>query len=613
MWHKTQMDTAMTMQHLQFQRARGFRNLRFVPELERQFQRHRFETLRGRAKAVGVSALALFLIYCVLDYACFPQRLWAWTIPVRLFVTCPVIIMVFVLLRMQAPQRLFLAYYNFSYLWGGLSLVLIIGLARWQRVDMPYDGVLLALMFGYFLMGLSWRAASWLSSLVVMAYLATEWLAGTEHQQIFYNSFFLLTAHAIGMVGSWLQEYQQRAHFLDRCQLDQARSKAEQDSHRKSRFVAVASHDLRQPLNVINLLLENLRGTLAEADRKRMVDHLLGSVDHLNRLLESVLDISRLEEGMVRAEPEAVDLVPFLERMRTELEAAVDARGVALDYEFAETAWARADVILLRRILRNLVLNALQHANCSRILITLNGSAERISLCVSDDGRGIEPHTRSTLFEPYIKGLGSPGHEGGLGLGLAIVRQLARLMGGDCELMDDAGGARFRVSLPTAPARTRPRENVAPVPSESQRGCIWLVENHRQTREWMARLLSHWGYRVAAFNSAGELFGREPVQETDAPDLVLTALHLGPGEDGQPLPDDHAGATAMVQDGFRCLAQVRARYGTVPAVVMTGDVAPRIGYDANQHLWVLRKPIRPATLRTVLMRLRAATLVEPAQ
>ena len=585
----------MNLEQVNDQRDRGFRFLRFEPELEAAFFATRIQALRERARPVALSALVLFLVYCVLDYVSFPERVWLWTVPIRLLVSSPVIILVLVLHPLSDHPRLFSRLYAFSYLWCSLSLVLIIAVARWQAAPMPYDGILLSLMFGYFLMGMSCRVVSALSTLVVLAYLAMEWFAGTAHLEILHKSFFLFTAHGMGMVGSWLQEYGQRAHFLDRCQLDLGRVRAELESERKSRFVAIASHDLRQPLNVINLLLANLSASRSAAERARIRDQLGSSVDHLNRLLESLLDMSRLEEHLVRAVVEPVNVPDLLARVCRE--SRVTSSGqIRLELAPVEAGlWVRADPILLRRILHNLILNALQHADCQRIWLDARVREGRVVIEVGDDGRGIDPREQAQMFDPYTKGTASSTAERGLGLGLAIVAQLTRLMDGQCALVSDVGaGCRFQLSFAPAQAPVVVARKTPAGPKTDGAGAlVWVIEPHQLSRFWLAQLLKRWGYRVRLVERPQRLAQEKP---GSIPDLVVTALHL----------EDEA------MDGQGCLATIRRWQPDLPALILTADTRLRPGFDALSRTWLIHKPVSAARLRALVTRLLSATVESDA-
>lgn len=575
----------MKQQQLTDQAERGFRSLRFEPELEGLFRRRRIDAMRERAYPVAVSALALFFFYAFLDYATFPARLSEWTIPVRLLVTCPVFAAVLVIRRWRPAY--FPPFYAFSYLWGGLSLVLLIGIARDLAIPMPYDGILLCLMFGYFLMGLSCRTATVISSAIVVSYVAMEWRMGTPSEKILYNSFFVVTAHIIGIVGAWLQEYSQRAHFLDSLQLEMAREQAEAESRRKTRFVAVASHDLRQPLHVINLLLANLNGPLGQQEQRRIFDQLGSSVDHLNHLLESLLDLSRLDEGMVKPVLESVNAVELMRRVAGELQEAAEASGVTLEVADVDAFYVKADSVLLRRILHNLVQNALQHAQCRRVKLSCHARGNRVILDVRDDGVGIAREDQRRLFEPFVQGGTTPLAERGLGLGLAIVHQLTLLMGGRCQLHSVAArGACFSIILLGARAPETMAVDVvrfSPLAADDIR--VWVIEDHVESRRWVARLLEQWGYCPSCFSSAEEALAAEGAS---VPDLAIVDLHLGAG-----------------LDGWACLEHLRQRVGMLPAILVTADTACRQGFAPDSQTWLLHKPLSAPRLRAAISRLMA--------
>lgn len=208
----------MNFSQLRDQRANGFRRLRFEPALEAHYRKARDEGIRSRARPVSASALTLFLVYTLLDSLMLPPAIARDTIAVRLMVTCPVIIGVWWLSYRDIRDDHFVKIYALAYLVGGLSVVGIIGLARLENHPLPYEGILLMLMFGYFVMGIPFRTVSGASLLVIVAYLWVEHATGSGAHQLMINGFFIGTANIIGMVGSWLSEHRQRAHFwIARC------------------------------------------------------------------------------------------------------------------------------------------------------------------------------------------------------------------------------------------------------------------------------------------------------------------------------------------------------------------------------------------------------------
>ncbi|MED5468519.1 MAG: sensor histidine kinase, partial [Pseudomonadota bacterium] len=239
----------MTAEQIQQQQARGFQTLRFVPALEADYRKARSALIRQRARLASIAGLLLFLVYALVDLMTLPAELARFTAGIRLAITCPIIALVLWLAHRKTPNDLrFERLYVFAYIAGGLSVIAIILAARWHSYPLPYEGMILMLMFGYFAMGLPFVSASVASFVLVWAYLLAELWAGNPATATLTNLFFLMTANVIGMVGAWISEYRHRAHFLDRQLLDLLHQSARDESRRKTELITAASHDLRQPL-----------------------------------------------------------------------------------------------------------------------------------------------------------------------------------------------------------------------------------------------------------------------------------------------------------------------------------------------------------------------------
>jgi len=204
-------------------------------------------------------------------------------------------------------------------------------------------------------MGIPFRTVSILSVLVIAAYLTVEATTGASLRQLLINGFFIITANIIGMVGSWLSEHRQRAHFLDRQLLEASRHQAELESERKTRLITVASHDLRQPLNIISLVLENLTASGLPEQQAGLVSRLKHSVAHFNNLLASVLDISRLQEGMITPEPKQLSPLEVMQQIEETCREQAQHQGIEFTIEMPkQPAGVLADPQLLHRALQNL-------------------------------------------------------------------------------------------------------------------------------------------------------------------------------------------------------------------------------------------------------------------
>lgn len=576
----------MTIDQLRQQQAAGFRWLRFQPDLESRYRDSRDQGIRERARPVSASALALFLLYALLDWMMLPDSIAGQTVSIRLLITCPTIALVWWLSWRPLKSDVFVRLYGMAYLVGGLSVVAIIGIARLEEFPLPYEGILLLLMFGYFAMGMPFRLVSALSLIIVLAYIAMEYLTGMPLRELAINSFFIMTANIIGMVGSWLSEHRQRAHFLDHQMLEALRQQAEQENQRKTSLITIASHDLRQPLNIISLILENLTDKGLPDEQAQLISRLKTSVTHFNGLLGSVLDISRLQEGMVKPEPEPLLPHQVLAQVAEACGERAQGLGVKLDFGHNCEQAVMADPQLLHRILQNLVFNALDHSGGDRILVDASDEDINLVFTVRDNGKGIDQTTRERIFDPFFRT--SLANDPGLGLGLSIVRELSELMDGTCTLapgsdQESDQGACFRVSLPACPSEQAiSRENTPSFSPDSPHPGLIVVEDHDESRHWMHQILSNWGYQVRSFNDAEHALTYGAGLSNA---ILVTDLHL-PAIQGDQL--------------FRELREKQAING---GVLVTADTSRSEGYNPSLRLWTLHKPLRPMRLRAALQQL----------
>lgn len=443
------------------QQADGFFSLRFSPTLEANYRHARAAGIRQRARLVALAGLLLFVIYAGVDLVTLPHELARLTVTLRLAVTCPLIGLVLWLAHRPRPSDLaFERLYTLAYLIGGLTVVAIILLARSQDVPLPYEGMILMLMFGYFAMGLAFLAASVVSTLLVLVYVLAELWADTAAATTLSNLFFLATANCIGMVGAWISEYRHRAHYLDRQLLDQMHQAARDESQRKTELFTAASHDLRQPLDTLELTLNNLAHTAPEAsdNLQGALPPLRDSVSQLRRLLTTVFDSARLSEGLITARTEPIWVSTLFDDIQDLTEDTRSRRGIKLDVGLAPGAGQLiADPSLLLRVLHNLVINAIEHSQGDRVRLMAERIGPQVRLTVEDNGLGMAPEVADQLFQPYVRGR-MAGASPGLGLGLTIVRNFTELMGGQCGAQPvKDGGTAFWITLPavtsTSPTR----------------------------------------------------------------------------------------------------------------------------------------------------------------
>ncbi|MEX6502585.1 hybrid sensor histidine kinase/response regulator [Pseudomonas zhanjiangensis] len=564
------------------QQRAGYRLLRFSAELEQGFLEHRVQRVRRRLLLVASIAILFQLLYTLLDLTLMPLAVGLSVLPLRVLGLCAAAAGFLYCRRPQSPPRRVLLAYCAAYGFNGACVAVIIHLCWAQGVAMPYDGLFLILLFGYLLLGVSFRAVSLAAWGFCGLFLALGLLAVEPAGFLAYQGQFLLCANLIGSLGAYLQEHGQRGAWINLRLLDLARLRAEADDARKLRLLAAASHDLRQPLNAMGLYAQHLLEQEQQPAIRRISSRLAVSIEQLGRLLQSLLDYTRLTlPGGVQVRPEVFALRPLLERLSGETGREAQVQGIELDWQCPEL-WVRSDPLLLERMLRNLLSNALRHAQAGRVRIVAREQGDSVRLEVIDDGRGLTPEEQAQVFEEFRQ-LDNPGRnaELGLGLGLAIVRQLAALLGHPLQLRSAPGqGSCFSLDLPWALAG---QQRPAPAASATLQGRVLVLEDDREGREALAGLLRRWGCEVTA---CADLPAALCSLQTAAPQLLISDYRL-----------------AAVEDGLRAIDRLREAAGQMlPALLISADLSPELQERCiPAHVTLLGKPLLPARLRQALV------------
>lgn len=419
-----------------------------------------------------------------------------------------------------------------------------------------------------------------------------------------YRGVAVLGAILTGAM-AWLSRRQSRA-FRDAVRLrfenlDLAESLreqkelAEQANLAKTQFLAAASHDLRQPMHALGLFVAALRRSRTDAAGTRLVGQIAETVEAMDGLFESLLDISQLDAGMVQPAPRAFAIEPLIARICREQAADLRDRPLTLR-RVPCAAVVETDPVLLERMLRNLIANAVRHTPEGRVLVGCRRRDGRLVVEVWDTGPGIPQAQQAQVFQEYVQ-LGNPERDRtkGLGLGLAITRRLALLLDCPVTMRSEPGrGSTFSVSVPLA--RRAASAAVEPIElAPAQSGLVFVVDDEALVQESTARLLEAWGYEALTGGSADELLARARGR---TPDLVICDWRLR-GEETAPA----------------AIARIRAACGAqAPALLITGDIAPAQLRAAHATgLPLLHKPVAPGKLRAAVGNLvRAAPATEVA-
>lgn len=378
-------------------------------------------------------------------------------------------------------------------------------------------------------------------------------------------------------------------------ELLQQKLAAEAAMRAKSRFLAAASHDLRQPLHALTLLVSALKERVRDDEAHRLAQHIETSANAMATLLNALLDLSKLDAGAVEAAPTCFPLQQVLGRLSDQFAPLAREHGTRL--RFAPCAvWAFSDPLLLERILANLVSNALRHAQGGHVLVGARRlGTDWIRVEVRDDGPGIPAEFQARIFEEYFQLENPERHrDKGLGLGLAIVARLARLLGGEVRVRSRPGqGACFDFRMARCPPReaqaTLPRTPALTLAPGLEGALVAFIDDDADILEAMLALFDQWGIRLAASDDGAQLRD-ELLGLGRAPDVILSDYRLRSGH-----------------TGIEAIAMLRATFGVgIPAALLTGDTASdTIQAIRASGLPVLHKPIKPAMLRALLSHLLA--------
>jgi signal transduction histidine kinase len=379
---------------------------------------------------------------------------------------------------------------------------------------------------------------------------------------------------------------------------DEARARAEQANLAKSQFLAAASHDLRQPLHALGLFSASLQELQLDSRGREIVDRIHNNIDALEQLFNALLDISKLDAGVVRPELQSVSVAALFARLNSYFEGT--AKDKSLRLAFVNTkGHVLADPMLLERILANLVSNALRYTKEGGVVVGCrNDGRDRVRIEVWDTGVGVAAEDSARIFQEFVQ-IGNPERDRrkGLGLGLAIAQRTAALLGSEVVLRSEPGlGSVFRLSLPRATA-------IVEVPVAEQTAQldviaglrVLVIDDEESIREGFQRLLGGWGAQISAVADVKE-----------AASLIAGGLRF-----------DVVLADYRLRDrktGIDAIAEI-AKLQTPPPIscLITGDTDTAVLAEARASgLPMLHKPVRPAQLRAVLNHLAAGASKAPA-
>ncbi len=367
-------------------------------------------------------------------------------------------------------------------------------------------------------------------------------------------------------------------------QLERERSSAKEADADKSRFLAIASHDLRQPVHALALFTATLHKRLQGQAEEPLVRNMVRSLDGLEKSFNAILDVSRLDAHGPTPVLKTFALRDLFRRLHMQFGGQAELAGLGLRLWPGGKA-VTSDPHMLERILGNLIQNAIKYTDRGGVVVVARSTRTHTNVEVWDTGSGISPDELPRIFsEFYQVGRAERDRAHGLGMGLAIVKRLVQSLGHSLTVSSRPGkGTMFRIGIPLG-GLPGIQENIAPadtVPMEfTEPRMVLVIEDEEPIREGLRLLLSEWGFQSMSAANAAQ--AEECVRALDGRvDLILSDLHLGEGPDG---------LEAIENVRRLCLHEV-------PAILVTGDTASaevqRVG--ASEHL-VLFKPLQPRRL-----------------
>jgi signal transduction histidine kinase len=389
----------------------------------------------------------------------------------------------------------------------------------------------------------------------------------------------------------------ERTEELTRLNSELARAKAAADEANlsKTRFLAAASHDILQPLNAARLYATSLVERQAGGEDARLVQNIDHSLEAIEEILAALLDISRLDAGAMTPTLSSFRIGDMMRSL--EIEFAPMAQAKSLELTFVPCSMpVRSDRVLLRRLMQNLISNAIKYTPRGRVLVGCRRHGAMLKICIYDTGVGIPPSKRAEIFKEFHRLDQGARIARGLGLGLSIVERLARVLKHTIAIESNrGGGSLFSVAVPAAKTVTSTSAVTSrtPIAKSSLGGTLIVcVENDLAILDGMRTLLNGWDAEVIA----------APDPET-AMDAIARA--------GRPVTGLLVDYHLDRGNGIAAIREIRRRFGDqIPAILITADRSPLVRRTANgEGVVVLHKPVKPSALRALIAQWRTQQMV----
>jgi signal transduction histidine kinase/CheY-like chemotaxis protein len=404
---------------------------------------------------------------------------------------------------------------------------------------------------------------------LVLMFLNVQVKFARQNMQLFEESYAMRLENQ-----ALLQQLSQ-----ERAQLAQARDMAVQADLSKSRFLASASHDLRQPLQGLLLNTGALSRMPVEGEARTIVTEIGEGIETLRRMLDALLDVSKLDAGAVSPNFQAIPLERLLDGICARFGPAAQAKGLRLSHQVEAGLTVTSDVEMLRRLVGNLVDNAIKFTAAGAITLSARRDTDRVVLTISDTGSGVDQSDRDRVFEDLAQ-LQNPQRDraAGHGLGLGIVRRLARLLGIEYMIESQPGtGTSFHLRLPVADLAAPVVSEVVGVHPSLVAKRLLVLDDDADVRASYAHALTSLGCNVACVGTLEEALASVVSRE---PEVAIVDYRLADG-----------------CTGLQAIERLRAARPTLAAVIVSADTSALLRDEAARAgVALLRKPVTDATL-----------------
>ena len=486
--------------------------------------------------------------------------------------------------------RLSAVYFYFGILWAvAVFLFYVEGETEYQMFLLT---LVVTFSMGTIVMGQHWFAMYYMYGPVTLAAVIVRLMMEGEATYIALAMFLLLTG--LGSISSSrvlhnLVRSEMRSRYESESLAKALKIKSEEfnlANQAQSKFLAAASHDLRQPLYALTLFTSVLDETIQTPKVRGVVEQINASVKSLESLFNALLDISRLDAGVMKEEKTSFDLQPLFVRLANDFDLLAKEKGLSIAWP-KSACCVYSDPLLLEQIIRNYISNAIRYSDKGEIKVLCDENNGEVNIQVVDNGIGIPHEEQKEIFTEFHQ-LGNPERDRnkGLGLGLAIVRRTAKLLNHSITLTSEPGkGSTFGIvvasgELNVSTINTAATENDIATHDFT----IVVIDDEASIREGMKSLLEAWGYEVITASDQDEVLSKLK-QYNKTPNCIIADYRL-----------------RYNHTGIEVIHSLHAEYHSeIPALIVTGDIATEHLRDVSNHgFQVLHKPVASAKLRAFL-------------